>query len=101
MFLRETVIRKAGGEYRYWRLVKTYWDKKLKKVRHKSIAQLGKLTPEEVKLFKKTLSGQAGKSFGWEELKARKSYEYLGAAILDRIWKYWELNEVAGAFSPK
>ena len=96
MFLRETVIRKAGGEYRYWRLVKTYWDKKLKKVRHKSIAQLGKLTPEEVTLFKKTLSGQAGKSFGWEELKARKSYEYLGAAILDRIWKYWELNEVAG-----
>ena len=28
MFLRETVIKKASGEYRYWRLVKSYWDKK-------------------------------------------------------------------------
>lgn len=94
MFLRETVIRKPGAEYRYWRLVKTYWDKKLKKVRHKSVAQLGKLKPEEVSLFKRTIAGEAGKSFNWKELSAQKSYEYLGVAILDRIWKYWGLNQV-------
>jgi len=94
MFLRETVLKKAGVEYRYWRLVKTYWDKKLKKVRHKTVAQLGKLKPEEIRMFKKTISGEAGKNFSWEELMARKSFEYLGVAILDRIWKYWELDKV-------
>ena len=88
MFLRETVLKRAGVEYRYWRLVKTYWDKKSKKVRHKTVASLGKLKPEEIRMFKKTISGEAGKSFSWEELRARKSFEYLGVAILDRIWKY-------------
>ena len=52
MFLRETVIKKASGEYRYWRLVKTYWDKAKKKVRHKTIAQLGKLRPNEIAFLK-------------------------------------------------
>jgi len=82
MFLRETVIKKPIGEYRYWRLVKTYWDKKQKKVRHKTVAQLGKLKPEEVKIFKKALSGKAGKRFTWEELSVKKSLEYLSVAIL-------------------
>ena len=94
MFLRETVLKKAGVEYRYWRLVKTYWDKKLRKVRHKTVAQLGKLKPQEISMFKKTLSGKVGKYFSWEELTARKSFEYLAVAILDRIWKYWGLDKV-------
>ena len=94
MFLRETVLKKAGVEYRYWRLVKTYWDKKLRKVRHKTVAQLGKLKPQEISMFKKTLSGKVGKYFSWEELTARKSFEYLAVAILDRIWKYWWLDKV-------
>ena len=94
MFLRETVLKKAGVEYRYWRLVKTYWDKKLRKVRHKTVAQLGKLKPQEISMFKKTLSGKVGKCFSWEELTARKSFEYLAVAILDRIWKYWGMDKV-------
>ncbi|OGS38634.1 MAG: hypothetical protein A2551_06410 [Elusimicrobia bacterium RIFOXYD2_FULL_34_30] len=94
MFLRETVLKKAGVEYRYWRLVKTYWDKKLRKVRHKTVAQLGKLRPQEISMFKKTLSNKAGKCFSWEDLTARKSFEYLAVAILDRIWKYWGLDKV-------
>jgi transposase len=92
MFLRETVIKKASGEYRYWRLIKTYWDKKQKKVRHKTIAQLGRLKVEEIKFFKDSLSGRAGKRFSWEELTCRKSFEYLAVAILDRIWRYWGLD---------
>lgn len=94
MFLRETVIKKASGEYRYWRMIKTYWDKKQKKVRHKTIAQLGRLKAEEIKFFKDSLSGKAGKRFSWEELVCKKSFEYLAAAILDRIWKYWGLDAV-------
>lgn len=94
MFLRETVIKKASGEYRYWRLVKTYWDKKQKKVRHKTIAQLGRLKPEEVGFFKNALYGKAGKRFSWEDVIAKKSFEYLGVAILDRIYRYWELDKI-------
>ena len=94
MFLRETVLKKEGVEYRYWRLVKSYWDKKLHKVRHKTVAQLGKLKPEEVSMFKKTISGEMGHKFNWNELSANKSFEYLGVAILDRIWKYWELDKI-------
>jgi len=37
-------------------IVKTYWDKKHKKVRHKTIAQLGKLNPKEVEVLKSALS---------------------------------------------
>lgn len=92
MFLRETVIKKASGEYRYWRLVKTYWDKAKKKVRHKTIAQLGRLKPNEIALFKDSLAGKAGKRFSWEELTCKKSFEYLAVAILHRIWKYWGLD---------
>ena len=94
MFLRETVIKKASGEYRYWRLVKTYWDKVRKKVRHKTIAQLGRLKPDEISFFKESLAGKAGKRFSWEELSCRKSFEYLAVAILHRIWKYWQLDSL-------
>jgi len=82
MFLRETVLKKAGVEYRYWRLVKTYWDKKLRKVRHKTISQLGKLKPQEISMFKKTFSGKVGKCFSWEELTARKSFEYQTVSLI-------------------
>lgn len=94
MFLRETVIKKASGEYHYWRLVKTYWDKTKKKVRHKTIKQLGRLKPNEIAFFKDSLAGKAGQRFSWEELTCRKSFEYLSVAILHRIWKYWELDAV-------
>ncbi|MCG2695789.1 IS1634 family transposase [Candidatus Parcubacteria bacterium] len=92
MFLRETVIKKASGEYRYWRLVKTYWDKVKKKVRHKTIKQLGRLKPNEIAFFKDSLAGKAGKRFSWAELTCKKSFEYLAVAILHRIWKYWGLD---------
>ena len=94
MFLRETVIKKTSGEYRYWRLVKTYWDKKQKKVRHKTVAQLGKLKPEELSFFKEVLSGKAGERFSWDSLRVRRSVDYLAPAILDRMWKYWEMDDV-------
>ena len=94
MFLRETIIKKKSGEYRYWRLVKTYWDKRQKKVRHKTVAQLGKLKPEEISFFKKALAGKAGERFSWDSLKVKRSLDYLAPAILDRIWKYWEMDKV-------
>lgn len=94
MFLRETVIKKASGEYRYWRLIKTYWDKKQKKVRHKTVVQLGRLKSEEVEFFKSSLCGRAGKRFSWQDVACKKSFEYLGVAILDRIYRYWQLDKL-------
>jgi transposase len=97
MFLREDVIKRKGGEYRYFRLVKTFWDKKQKKVRQKTVVQLGKLEPEEVEFFKKALAGKAGKRFSLEELTVKKTSEYLAVAILDRIYRYWQLDKVLPA----
>jgi transposase len=94
MFLRETVIEKKSGVYRYWRLVKTYWDKKQKKVRHKTVAQLGRLKPEEIAFFKDALAGKAGERFSWEYLTVRKSLDYLAPALLHRMWNYWEMDDV-------
>lgn len=96
MFLRETVIRQKGREYRYWRIVKTYWDKKQRKVRQKTIAQLGKLKPEEISFLKVALSGKPGERFSWDSLLVNKCMDYLGPAILDRIWRYWELDKLIG-----
>jgi transposase len=94
MFLRQDVIKRKSGEYRYWRLVKTFWDKKQRKVRQKTVAQLGKLEPEEVDFFKRALAGKAGERFSLEELTVKKTSEYLAVAILDRIYRYWQLDKV-------
>lgn len=94
MFLRETVIKEKGKEYRYWRIVKTYWDKKQKKVRHKTVVQLGKLKPEELSFLRVAISGKPGERFCWDSLQVNKCLDYLGVAILDRIWRYWELDRL-------
>jgi|GEM_PF-6293040 hypothetical protein len=36
MFLREIKVRRKSGKvYRWWVVIKTYWDKEKKKVRHR------------------------------------------------------------------
>lgn len=94
MFLRETVIRQKGKEYRYWRIIKTYWDKRQRKVRHKTIAQLGKLKPEEFSFLKIALAGKPGERFSWDSLSVNHSLDYLEVAILDRLWQYWGLDKI-------
>jgi hypothetical protein len=79
----------------YWRIVKT-WDKKQRKVRHKAIAQLGKLKPEEISFLKVALSGKPGQRFFWDSLQVNKCLDYLGVAILDRMWRYWGLDKLIG-----
>jgi len=96
MFLRETIIRKNERIYRYWRLVKTYWDKKYKKVRHKTIVQLGKLTSKEVEDLKRVLSGGNGAGLSWANIRVKKSVDYLALCILDRLYKYWGLDKAVG-----
>jgi len=37
--------------------------------------------------------GKAGERFSWDSLTVKKSLDYLAVAILDRIYRYWELDK--------
>jgi hypothetical protein len=55
MFLREIKVRRKSGKvYRWWVVIKTYWDKE--KVRHRVIHNLGRLTEKEVNILKTLIS---------------------------------------------
>jgi hypothetical protein len=54
LFLK--VRRKSGKVYRWWVVIKTYWDKEKKKVRHRVIHNLGRLTEKEVNILKTLIS---------------------------------------------
>jgi len=52
IFLREIKVkRKSGKVYSWWVVIKTYWDKERKKVRHRVIHNLGRLNEREVKIL--------------------------------------------------
>lgn len=56
-FLREIrAVRKSGKIYSYWVVMKSFWDKKEKKARHRIIHNLGTLSKEEVKTIRTILS---------------------------------------------
>jgi len=56
MFLREVKIKGKGKDYSYWKIVKSYWDKKKRKCRHKTIMNLGSITSEEREKIKSILA---------------------------------------------
>lgn len=99
MFLREIKSkRKSGKVYSYWVVVKTFWDKEKKKVRHKVIHNLGILSEREVKVLKTlfSLRDSVQESFltHWQDIKVKSSYEFLIVVILDRIWRFFELDKI-------
>ena len=56
-FLREIrTKRKSGKVYSYWVVIKSFWDKKKRKVRHRIIHNLGTLSKEEEKTIRIILS---------------------------------------------
>lgn len=92
MFLREQIIRKKGKKYIYHRIVKVYWDKLKKKIRHKTIMNLGTLKDEEKIIVKNLLSLKEPKlAFitTWDNIKIRKSLDYLSPIILHKIFNYF------------
>jgi hypothetical protein len=80
LFLK--VRRKSGKEYRWWVVIKTYWDKEKKKVRHRVIHNLGRLIS-----LKDITEDSFITSLG--EIKIKGSYEYLIVVILDKLWYLW------------
>jgi len=98
-FLREIrAKRKSGKVYSYWVVIKSFWDKKERKVRHRIIHTLGTLSKEEAKTIRTILSlkGMLKDSFftSWQDIKTKKDYEYLVPLVLDKIWYLWELDQV-------
>jgi transposase len=92
MFLREQVIKRGGKKYIYHQIVKVYWDKVRKKVRHKIIMSLGRLTEEEKIIVKNLLSLKEKKDVfvtSWDDIKIKKSLEYLAPVILHKIFKFF------------
>ena len=96
MFLREVRIKVKGKEYRYWKALESYWDRKTKKNRHKTIMNLRCLTGEQVKQIKNLLSmktlGPDSFITTLKEIEIGESYEFLNISILDRLFRMWELE---------
>jgi transposase len=96
MFLREQVIRRNGKRYVYHRVVKTYWDKVKKKVRHKTVMNLGKLREDEVSVVKNLLVLKETKEAfitTWNNIKIKKSREYLCCCILHKMFNFLGIGE--------
>jgi transposase len=96
MFLREQIIRKKGKKYTYHRIVKVYWDKIKKKIRHKIIMNLGTLKEEEKIIIKNLLSLKDLKDAfitTWRDIKIRKSLEYLSPIILHKIFNLFKFAD--------
>jgi len=103
-FLREIrAKRKSGKVYRYWVVIKSFWDKKEKKVRHRVIHNLGVLSKEEAETIRMILSlkGLPKDSFftSWPDIKTKEDYEYLVLLVLDKLWHLWELDKVTDSAS--
>ena len=97
MFLREVKIKVNAKEYRYWKVIESYRDRKTKKNRHKTIINLRCLTEQQVKQIKALL---AMKTLGPDsfvttvkEIEVGKSYEFLNIAVFDRLFRMWELDK--------
>jgi len=103
MFLRDTVIRKDGKEYRYWRLVKSYRDKE-GEIKQKTIVSLGKLSPDEVLQIKTVLSLKSSQETfvtSWENIQVKQSLEFLQVGMLANLWEWWGFNEVIDGCTSK
>ncbi len=98
MFLRELKIKVKGKQYRYWKIIETYWDKEKKQTRHKTILNLGELKEEQVNQIKAILSlkklGPDAFLTTWDKIKVKQDYEYLVPIVLDKLWHLWELDKV-------
>jgi transposase len=95
MFLRKDITIKRGKRYISYRIVKVFWDKIKKKVRHKTIVSLGKLKDEEVKIIKNLLSLKDLKDVfitTWGDIKIRNSLEYLSSIILHKIFNLFSFT---------
>ena len=98
-FLREIRRRdKYGRVYSYWVVIKTYRDKRTKKVRHQVLQNFGRISKEEVEKVKALMQlkslGKEALVTTWEDIKVEDSYNFLIPLVLDKLWKDWQLDRI-------
>lgn len=81
-FLREMKRKdKDGKEYSYWVVIKTYRDRKTKKVRHKILQTFGRLSKKEAEKVKDLIQlkelGKEALVTTWENIEPGDSYDFL------------------------
>lgn len=98
MFLREIKVPGKDKEYRYWKVLESYRDKKTGKNRHKTIINLRQLSHQQVKQVKALLEI---KKFGADcflttlkEIEVGRSYEFLNIFVLDHLYRMWKLDRI-------
>jgi len=98
MFLREVKIPWRDKEYRYWKVVESYRDKKTGKNRHKTIINLGQLIEQQVQQIRALLKI---KTLGLNcflttlrEIEVSRSYEFLNIFVLDHLYRMWKLDKI-------
>jgi len=98
-FLREIGrTDRYGRRYSYWVVIKTYRDKKTKKVHHQVLQNFGRLSREEVEKVRALMQlkslGKEALVTTWEDIKAKDSYNFLIPLVLDKLWKDWQLDMI-------
>mgnify|MGYP000978040666 CR=1 FL=1 len=98
-FLREMRRKDRDGKfYSYWVVVKTYREKRTKKVKHKILQSLGRLSGKEVRdlrlLWQMKELGEDVIVTKWEKIKVGDSYDFLTMLVCDYLYKMWELDKV-------
>lgn len=90
MYLRKSVSTRKGKKYEYYFIVEGYRENG--KVKQRTIAKLGELSPAEVSSIKLALSGKAIASY--DDIELEKSYEYGASRILNDLWNQIGLDKL-------
>ncbi len=82
----------------YWVAIKTYRDRRTKRVKHQVLQTFGRLSKEEVEKVKAFMElkslGKSALVTTWEDIRVKDSYDFLIPVILDKLWKEWQLDKV-------
>ena len=95
MFPKESKKTHKGKVYKTYALTESYREGK--KVKHRHIANLGTLTPEQAKRIRLVLKAQQTENIfvgHLSDVVAKEHYRFLDVAVLDYIWHQFALNNI-------
>ncbi len=93
MFLKKSKKSYGGKEYFTYALTQSYREEG--KVKHRNIAKLGGLTPEQAERIRLVLKAQRIEDAyvgNLTDVVAKKHYRYLDVAVMNEIWRYFKLD---------
>ncbi len=93
MFLKKSKKKYKGKSYNYYSLAESY--RKEGKVKHRQIAKLGALTPEQaerIRLLLKVQRVDHAYVGDLSDVVVKKHYQFLAVAVLDYFWRQFKLD---------